>query len=125
MVEAPPDAGPPQQTASTAAVSDAGTTVQASTTQTPDNPVQPAGPAVVTTEPVKPRTLTQSALLGRIRKLDRDIDTLTQAGQKLSPATRRTLDAIREKAESASTPEERRQVAKELDGWEKFFLRRK
>jgi serine/threonine-protein kinase len=126
VVEAPPDAGPPPRTAAVTEVPDAGTgtTVQASTTETPDNPVQLAGPAVVHTEPVK-RTLTQAALLGRIRKLDRDIDTLTQAGQKLSPATRRTLDAIREKAESATTPEERRQVAKELDGWEKFFLRRK
>ncbi|HEX5747214.1 MAG TPA: serine/threonine-protein kinase [Archangium sp.] len=126
VVEAPPDAGPPRQTAAVPEVSDAGTgtTVQASTTETPDNPVQPAGPAVGHTEPVK-RALTQAALLGRIRKLDRDIDTLTQAGQKLSPATRRTLDAIREKAESATTSEERRQVAKELDGWEKFFLRRK
>ncbi|WPB76060.1 protein kinase [Archangium violaceum] len=125
VVEAPPDAGPPQQTASVTEVPDAGTTVQASTTQTPDNPVQPAGPAVAPTEPVKPRALTQSALLGRIRKLDRDIDTLTEAGQKLSPAARRTLDAIREKAESATTPDERRQVVKELADWEKFFLRRK
>ncbi|HYO64954.1 MAG TPA: hypothetical protein VEU33_02625, partial [Archangium sp.] len=124
VVEPPPDAGPPSQTAAVTEVSDAGTTVQASTTQTPDNPVQAAGPVVVT-EPVKPRALTQAMLLGRIRKLDRDIDTLTQSGQKLSPATRRTLDAIREKAESATTPEERRKVAKELDGWEKFFLRRK
>nr|WP_326938708.1 protein kinase [Archangium violaceum] len=124
VVEAVPDAGPPQQTASVTEVPDAGTTVQASTPQTPDNPVQPAGPAVAPTEPVK-RTPTQSALLGRIRKLDRDIDTLNQAGQKLSPAARRTLDAIREKAESATTPDERRQVVKELADWEKFFLRRK
>ncbi|WP_375770371.1 serine/threonine protein kinase [Archangium gephyra] len=127
VVEPTPDAGTSlaQQTPPPAAVPDAGTTVQAGTTQPHDNAVHPAGPAVVSTEPVKPRALTQTALLARIRKLDREVDTLSQSGQKLSPATRRTLDDIREKAESASTPEERRQVAKELDGWEKFFLRRK
>jgi serine/threonine-protein kinase len=122
VVEPTPDAGTAQQMA--AVVPDAGTTIQASTTEPHDNPVQPAGPAVVPAEPVK-RTLTQAALLARIRKLDKDIDTLSLSGQKLSPATRRTLDAIRQKAEEASTAEERRRVSKELDSWEKFFLRRK
>jgi serine/threonine-protein kinase len=126
VVEAPLDAGTGlAQLPPPAVAPDAGSPVlQASTTETPDNPVQPAGPAVVPETPAK-RALTQAMLLARIRKLDKDIDTLSQSGQKLSPATRRTLEDIRRKAESATSAEERRKVAKELDGWEKFFLRRK
>ncbi|HZI07473.1 MAG TPA: hypothetical protein VEZ71_25880, partial [Archangium sp.] len=130
VVEPTPDAGAglAQQTPPPAAVPDAGTLLPASATAQQGNTVQPAAQVVTTPETPEPpvkRSLTQAALLTRIRKLDKDVDTLSQSGQKLSPATRRTLEDIRKKAESATTPEERRQVAKELDGWEKFFLRRK
>ena len=130
VVEPTPGAGAglAQQTPPPAAVPDAGTLLPASATAQQGNSVQPAAQVVTTTETPEPpvkRSLTQAALLARIRKLDKDVDTLSQSGQKLSPATRRTLDAIRQKAEEATTPEERRKVAKELDGWEKFFLRRK
>lgn len=119
-----PDAGLAQQTPPPAAAPDAGTTLQAGTTEPQDNPVQPAGPAVVT-EPVKPRAPSQNLLRGRIRTLDKELDTRSQSGQKLSPAARSTLEKLREKTEAATSSEERRQVAKELDDWEKFFLRRK
>ncbi|MCY1073930.1 protein kinase domain-containing protein [Archangium lansingense] len=125
VVEPTPDAGLAQQTPPPAATPDAGTPVQhADATEHPDNHVQPAGATVTPAEPVK-RVITQAALINRIRKLDKDIDTLAQSGQKLSPATRRMLEDIRKKAEAATTSEERRKVARELDGWEKFFLRRK
>jgi serine/threonine-protein kinase len=130
VVEPTPDAGAglAQQTPPPAAVPDAGTVLPASATAQQGNAVQPATQVVTTTETPEPpvkRSLTQAALLTRIRKLDKEVDTLSQSGQKLSPATRRTLDDIRKKAEAATTAEERRKVAKELDGWEKFFLRRK
>ena len=129
VVEPTPDAGAGlAQTPPPAAVPDAGTLLPASATAQQGNAVQPAAQVVTTPETPEPpvkRSLTQAALLTRIRKLDKDVDTLSQSGQKLSPATRRTLENIRKKAEAATTPEERRQVAKELDGWEKFFLRRK
>jgi serine/threonine-protein kinase len=130
VVEPTPDAGAglAQQTPPPAAVPDAGTVLPASATAQQGNAVQPAAQVVTTTETPEPpvkRSLTQAALLTRIRKLDKEVDTLSQSGQKLSPATRRTLDDLRKKAEAATTAEERRKVAKELDGWEKFFLRRK
>ncbi|OJH36137.1 serine/threonine-protein kinase [Cystobacter ferrugineus] len=68
---------------------------------------------------------TQFMLQGRIRKLNRDIDTRLATGQKLSPATRPTLEKIRKKADTAVSAEERRQVATELDGWERLFLPRR
>jgi serine/threonine-protein kinase len=64
-------------------------------------------------------------LLGRIRKLDLDVAARAESGQALSPATRTTLEGIRRRAETAGTPEERRQVAQELSDWERLFLRRK
>ncbi|WP_395848316.1 serine/threonine-protein kinase [Cystobacter fuscus] len=67
----------------------------------------------------------QATLRLRIRKLEQDINTQLASGNKLSPATRPTLEKIRKKAEGAVSAEERRQVATELDGWEKLFLRRR
>jgi serine/threonine-protein kinase len=132
-VQPPPDTAQAQQTTPPAAAPDAGTPTPASATARQDNPApQTTVPAVAHAETpdaqpaaVKGRTPTQSSLLGRVRKLDREVETSLQAGQKLSPATRPTLEKIRKKAETAATPEERRQVALELDTWEKLFLRRK
>jgi serine/threonine protein kinase len=81
-------------------------------------------PAATTQKP-RAQTTTQFMLQGRIRKLDRKIQARTEAGEKLSPATRSTLEKIRGKADTAVTAEELRQVSKELDDWEKFFLPRR
>jgi hypothetical protein len=67
----------------------------------------------------------QATLRIRIRKLEQAINTQLASGNKLSPATRPTLEAIRKKVDGAASAEERRQVATELDGWEKLFLRRR
>ncbi len=72
-----------------------------------------------------PSAPSHAALLARVQKFDRDVEARAQAGQPLSPATRKTLDGLRKKVETASTAEERRQVSKELTSWEKMFLRRK
>jgi serine/threonine-protein kinase len=64
-------------------------------------------------------------LIGRIRKIDHDIDTRLKAGEKLSPAIRSTLETIRKKAGTAASTEQRRQVATELDSWERLFLPRR
>ncbi|HYO55773.1 serine/threonine-protein kinase [Archangium sp.] len=132
-VQPTPDTTQAQQTTPPAATPDAGTPLPVSATAQQDNPAaQTTVPAVAHTDspdvqPVaqKGRTPTQASLLGRIRKLDHEVETSLQAGQKLSPATRPTLEKIRKKAETVATPEERRQVALELDSWEKLFLRRK
>jgi serine/threonine-protein kinase len=89
----------------------------------PENPSEDTQPAVQKT-PV-PAAPSQATLLSRIQKLDRDVEARAQAGQPLSPATRKTLDGLRRKVETAGTAEERRQVARELTSWEKMFLRRK
>jgi serine/threonine-protein kinase len=68
---------------------------------------------------------TQFMLNGRIRKLNNEIREREAKNQKLSPATRSTLEAIRKKLDGAASAEERRQVATELDGWEKLFLPRR
>ncbi|PTL80060.1 serine/threonine protein kinase [Vitiosangium sp. GDMCC 1.1324] len=132
VVQPPPETAQAQQTPSPATAPDAGTTTPANTTAQQENPT--TVPAVAHSETPealpaaqkgRPAAPTQSALFTRIRKLERDIDASLSAGKKLSPATRPTLDRIREKAETAASSEERRAVAKELDDWEKFFLRRK
>ncbi|MFY0583693.1 serine/threonine-protein kinase [Cystobacter fuscus] len=68
---------------------------------------------------------TQFMLNGRIRKLNNEIEARLATGQKLSPATRPTLEKIRKKVDGAVSAEERRQVATELDGWERLFLPRR
>ena len=88
-----------------------------------DNPTEDTQPAVQKTP--TPSAPSLATLLGRIQKLDRDVEARAHSGQPLSPATRKTLDSLRKRVETAGTPEERRQVAKELTSWEKMFLRRK
>ncbi len=88
-----------------------------------DNPAEDTQPAVQ--KAPTPPAPSHATLLGRIQKLDRDVEARSQSGQPLSPATRKTLDGLRKRVETASTPEERRQVAKEMTSWEKMFLRRK
>ncbi|MET0402436.1 MAG: serine/threonine-protein kinase [Cystobacter sp.] len=74
---------------------------------------------------VRPQAPTQPALLSRIRKINNVIEERIKAGEKLSPAIRTTLEPIRKRADSAASPEQRRQVATELDGWERLFLPRR
>jgi serine/threonine-protein kinase len=126
----PPDTTPQaQQGTPPAATPDAGTGIAATP---PGNPSTATVPAVAHSETsdtqpakVRPPTLTQNMLLNRVRKLERDVEERAQAGQPLSPATSRTLDALRKKAEAAGTSEERRQVAEELSAWERMFLPRR
>jgi serine/threonine-protein kinase len=88
-----------------------------------ENPAEDTQPAVQ--KAPTPSAPSHGTLLGRIQKLERDVEARAQAGQPLSPATSRTLEGLRKRVETAGTSEERRQVAKELTSWEKMFLRRK
>ncbi|QRK12223.1 protein kinase [Archangium violaceum] len=125
-----PDAAQAQQTTPPAVAPDAGT-------GTPDSATAQQGttvPAVARGENPDAQQVaqkrpessapTRTALLGRIRQYAREIDEL-ESHQTLSGATRTTLDGLRARAQAASTPEERRQIATELDDWKRLFLRRK
>jgi serine/threonine-protein kinase len=121
----PDSAQPPQNTAPVASA-DAGTAPVASADAgTPSGAVAETPPETPPETPQKAKAPTQSALLTRVRKLERDVEARAEAGQPLSPATSRTLTGLRKKAETAGTPEERRQVANELSAWERLFLRRR
>jgi serine/threonine-protein kinase len=117
----PDPAQPPPNTAPVA-TADAGTPSPGLAVTPPETSPQETPPPET---PQKARAPTQSALLTRVRKLERDVEARAEAGQPLSPATSRTLTGLRKKAETAGTPEERRQVANELSAWERLFLRRR
>ncbi len=106
-----------------------GTAVAQPEKPTPDavQPVVHDGPPDTQTVVPKARPApSQVALLGRISKFEGQVATgFARDGQKLSPAARGTLRNLRQKVEIAGTPDERRQLARELDGWEKLFLHRK
>ncbi len=71
-----------------------------------------------------PRAPSQTWLLSRIGRLEREIDKRTRAGNPPSPAARTMLDKLRKETEAASTPDLRRNMARKLADWEKFFLGR-
>ena len=67
----------------------------------------------------------QTSLISRIFKLQHEAELGIKAGQTMSPATRSSLERIKRKADDASSIEDRRKVAQDLDAWEKLFLHRK
>ncbi|MBM7119337.1 serine/threonine-protein kinase [Archangium primigenium] len=75
--------------------------------------------------PKRPAAPTPFVLQGRIRKLDRAVLTRMEAGESISPASRTTLEALRGRTTPTASADELRQVSKELDDWERMFLRRK
>ncbi len=132
----PPEVKPPSETAQApqgtpATAPDAGTGTAVAQPEKPANDaVQPVAhhePSDSQTQAPKVRTApTQAALLRRIEQFERQVDTgVSRNGQKLSPAAHTTLEKLRRKAEVAGTPEQRREMASQLDSWEKLFLRRK
>ncbi|WNG33220.1 protein kinase [Archangium minus] len=112
---AAPDAGTPTPDSATA---QQGTTVPAVAPSENQDAQQVAQKRPESSGP------TRTALLSKIRQYDREIEELASQ-QTLSGATRSTLDALRKRAQTASTPEERRQIAIELEDWRRFFLKRK
>lgn len=111
--------------------------------ETPPAIAEPAtpekAPAVVAQTPPKPpvtrrnRPLresvdsapSQAVLLARLQTLERDVEARIAAGEKMSPATRTTLESLREEAREAEDAETRRELARKINGWEKMFLRRR
>ncbi|MFL5354739.1 protein kinase domain-containing protein [Archangium sp.] len=127
----PPDTTAQAQQTPPATVPDAGSPTPANATAQQDNPANTTVPAVAhsdnpetqpATQKSHPQAPTRTLLLGRIRKLEREVQTLAAAGRPLGTAARNTFAQVREQAEAAGSAEERREASQAVADWEKFFL---
>jgi serine/threonine-protein kinase len=92
-------------------------------------PTEPSNPEPVV---VKPRHregseagIPQHVLLSRIQTLERDLEARVAAGDKVSVnAGRSTLDKLRQKVRDSRDAKTRRELAEQLTGWERMFLKR-
>jgi serine/threonine protein kinase len=126
-----PDTAQAQQTPPPATAPDAGSPTPANATAQQANPANTTVPAVAHSETPEaqpavqkshPQAPSRTMLLGRIRKLEREVKALDAAGRPLGTAARNTFAQVREQAEAAGSAEERREASQAVTDWEKFFL---